>query len=171
MMSMPYLTVRSLSSTTLVLKQSQFHCRIVRQCLFCSGMSVLRSTAAGWLVALCTDAQRWQVHASAALNLCRASWVSLAHFTWIFCRSRVRPLQYSWKRCWNWVQMIGWDPTRMVPVQPEQMCPGLTSTSPALRISSRRCRGVVRLPWRKLGVLGRIRGSASEGCIFSRDTT
>ena len=86
MMSMPYLTVSSPSSTTLVVKQSQFHCRMVRQCLFCSGMSVLRSTAAGWLVALCTDAQRWQVHASAALNLCRASWVSLAHFTWNCCR-------------------------------------------------------------------------------------
>ena len=28
----------SLSSTTLVVKQSQFHCRIVRQCLFCSGI-------------------------------------------------------------------------------------------------------------------------------------
>ena len=65
-MSMPYLTVSSLSSTTLVVKQSQFHCRIVRRCLFCSGISVMRSTATGWLVALCTDAQRWQVHASAA---------------------------------------------------------------------------------------------------------
>ena len=86
MMPMPYLTVSSLSSTILVVKQSQFHCRIVRQCLFCSGMSVLRSTAAGWMVALCTDTQRWQVHASAALNLCRASWVSLAHFTWNCCR-------------------------------------------------------------------------------------
>ena len=55
MMSMPYLTVSSLSSTTVVVKQSQFHCRIVRRCLFCSGISVMRSTAAGWLVALCTD--------------------------------------------------------------------------------------------------------------------
>ena len=82
MMSMSYLTVSSLSSTTLVVNLSQFHCRIVRQCL----LLVLRSTAAGWLVALCTDAQRWQVHASAALNLCRASWVSLAHFTWNCCR-------------------------------------------------------------------------------------
>ena len=86
MMSMPYLTVSSLSSTTLVIKQSQVHCRIVRRCLFCSGISVLRLTAAGWLVALCTDAQRWQVHASTALNLCRASWVSLAQFTWNCCR-------------------------------------------------------------------------------------
>ena len=86
MMSMPYLTVSSLSSTILVVKQSQFHCRIVRRCLFSSGISVLRSTAAGWLVALYTDTQRWQVHASAALNLCRASWVSLAHFTWYCCR-------------------------------------------------------------------------------------
>ena len=49
MMSMPYLTVSSLSSTILVVKQSQFHCRIVRRYLFCSGISVLRSTAAvGW---------------------------------------------------------------------------------------------------------------------------
>ena len=86
MMSMPYLTVSSLSSTTLVVNQSQFHCRIVRRCMFCSGISVMRSTAAGWFVALCTDAQRWQVHASAALNLCRASWVSLARFTWNCCR-------------------------------------------------------------------------------------
>ena len=86
MMSMPYITVSSLNSTTLVVKQSQFHCRIVRRCLFCSGISVMRSTAAGWLVALGTDAQKWQVHASAALNLCRASWVSLAHFTWNCCR-------------------------------------------------------------------------------------
>ena len=60
---------------------SQFHCGIARRCFSCSGISVMQSTAAGWLVALCTDAQRWQVHASAALNLCRASWVSLAHFT------------------------------------------------------------------------------------------
>ena len=58
----------------------------------------------------------------------------------LFCRSRVRPLQYSWKRRWHWVQMIGWDPTRMVPVHPEQTGPGFTSTSHALRRSSRRCR-------------------------------
>ena len=51
-MSMPYLTVSSLSSTTLVVKQSLFYCRIVRRCLLCSGISVLRSTAAGWLVDL-----------------------------------------------------------------------------------------------------------------------
>ena len=70
----------------MVVKQSQFHCRIVRRCSLFSGISVLRSTAAGWLVAFCTDALRWQVHASAALNLCRASWVSLAHFTWNCCR-------------------------------------------------------------------------------------
>ena len=44
--------------------------------------------------------------------------------------------QYSWKRRWHWVQMIGWDPTRMVP---EQTGPGFTSTSPALRRSSWRC--------------------------------
>ena len=36
--------------------------------------------------------------------------------------------------------MIGWDPTRMAPVHPEQTGPGFTSTFPALRRSSRRCR-------------------------------
>ena len=86
LMPMPCLTVSSLSSTTLVVKQSQFHCRIVRRCMSCSGISVLWSTAAGLLVALCTDAQIWQVHASAAINLCCASWVFLAHFTWNYCR-------------------------------------------------------------------------------------
>ena len=49
-------------------------------------------------------------------------------------------MQYPWKRRWHWAQMIGWDPTRMVPVHPEQTGPGFTSTSPALRRSSRRCR-------------------------------
>ena len=70
----------------------------------------------------------------------------------LFCRSRVRPLQYSWKRRWHWVQMIGWDPTRMVPVQPEQTGPGFTSTSPALRRSSRRCRAGWELRSSKRGL-------------------
>ena len=67
--------------------------------------------------------------------------------------TRVRPLQYPWKRRWHWVQMIGWDPTRVVPVHPDQTGPGFISTSPALRRSSRRCRAG-----------GQLRSSKRGGC-------
>ena len=75
----------------------------------------------------------------------------------------VRPLQYPWKRRWHWVQMIGWDPKRMVPVHPEQTGPEFTSTSPALRRSSRRCRAGWAAPIVEKG--GCVPPIAQAGCV------
>ena len=70
---------------------------------------------------------------------------------------------YPWRRRWHWVQMIGWDPTRMVPVHPEQTGPGFTPTSPALRRSSRRCRAGWAAPVVEKG--GCAPPIAQAGCV------
>ena len=45
------------------------------------------------------SAQIWQVHASAALNLCRVSWVSMTHFTWNFSRHATQTITLrNWAR-------------------------------------------------------------------------
>ena len=61
------------------------------------------------------------------------------------------------------LQMIGWDPTRMAPVHPEQTGPGFTSTSPALGRSSRRCRAGWAAPVVEKG--GCAPHIAQAGCV------